>query len=75
MAERVDRVAFRSISERVGRVALNTFKAAGAPPRCCYLSAAFKWVNTMLVNIKTAIGVNCKTVRKKHVGRSFAGFE
>jgi len=31
--------------------------------------------NTKLVNIKTAIVVNRKTVRKKHVGRSFAGFE
>jgi len=29
----------------------------------------------MLVNIKTAIVVNCKTVRKEHVGRSLAGFE
>ena len=63
------------MAERVGRVALNTFKAAGATPRCCYLRAAFKWVNTMLVNIKTAIVVNCKTVRKKHVERSLAGFE
>lgn len=36
---------------------------------------AFKWVNTMLGNIKTAIAATYRTVRKKHLVRTLAEFE
>jgi transposase-like protein len=36
---------------------------------------AFKWVNTMLGNIKTAIVATYRAVRKKHMARTLAEFE
>jgi hypothetical protein len=36
---------------------------------------AFKWVNAMLGNIKTAIVATYRAVRKKHLARTLAEFE
>src|SRR6476469_9083329 len=43
-------------------------RAAARPP-------AFKWVNTTLANIKTAIVATYRAVRKKHMVRTLAEFE
>ena len=36
---------------------------------------SFRWVNTALINVKTAIAGTYKAVRKKHIGRTIAKYE
>jgi hypothetical protein len=43
--------------------------------RRAVLTPAFKWVNTALGNIKTAIAGTCRAIRDKHVPRYLAEFE
>lgn len=43
--------------------------------RKAVLHPAFRWADTMLGNIKSAIVATCRAVRKKHLARTLAEFE